>query len=296
MKCKTAPVLDRIISVCCARDLPTARIGIKQMLKYQSFKQYIYAVPSSDIHVFKDAMPASIEVVDERELSEGWDIRKITSALPKQLGWRAGWYLQQFIKINAARLGGTTLIWDADTVLLRNLEIGDPNRKIFLYSGTENHHPYFKTIEKILGLTKKSSRSFIAQCMPVKSIWANSMIEVIERRCNRPWIEAILAEIPGGHPCEFSEYETIGTFVAHHYPEEAQFNNIQWSRFGTRIIDGPERLTNLKELYLSRIYNFIAFEATQKSDSLLSKKFELARTAWHQIKNISESQTPKSVV
>jgi hypothetical protein len=273
--------LDRIVSVCIARDLPTAAIGVREMLVRLQPRQYLYAVPKADMPTFRNAMPSAIDIVDEREFMEGWDLKKVHSVLPPPVSWRAGWYLQQFVKINASRLSGTTLIWDADTVPLRNLTVGDSQTRISLYSGNEYHAPYFKTINALLGLERISRRSFIAQCMHVKSTWTNGLVEEIQNRSGRHWIEAVLSTLPGNHPCEFSEYETIGTFVAHYHPDEAVFNNVRWSRFGNRLIADPSDLTPSKKRYFGLIYNYIAFEPTLRNEAGARHAAELLRAVWH---------------
>lgn len=82
---------------------------------------------------------------------------------------RCGWYFQQLIKLYAAstipELKHNYLVWDADTILLRDTSFVCRNRALFSYSD-QHHVPYFKHMQKLSPfLTRETRKSGICNYM-----------------------------------------------------------------------------------------------------------------------------------
>lgn len=255
--------LARVVSVVCGKDLATWRVVSRQLLENVAAGAYEVVVPRSDLHAFDRDTPSAFRIVPEEEHLGGHSLQSIARALPSPVRDRAGWYLQQFVKLGACSIGdsdATNLIWDGDTVPLRRLDFFDATGELRFYASGEYHRPYFDTIERILGLRRATDRSFIAQCMPTRPKWVRGMIAEIERRSARSWIDAVLSSVPGLDASEFSEYESLGQFVTHRHHGEAAFCDRAWHRYGNSLIGGVECLDSKTIEKLSSRFDFISFE------------------------------------
>lgn len=255
--------LARVVSVVCRTDIDTWRVVSRQVLEHIAADEYIVAVPRAQRSEFEAATPAAYNVVPEDAYLEGHTLESIRNSLPDAARGRAGWYLQQFVKIGACSLGqddSVNLIWDGDTVPLRRLRFIDDDRRLSFYTSSEHHAPYFSTLERLLGLTRAVDVSFIAQCMPVRARWVRELTAEIEARSSRQWIDAILACICGESPSEFSEYETLGQFVFQKYSGAQKLSDRPWHRFGNSLLGGIDQLTSERISLLAAEYDFVSFE------------------------------------
>ena len=264
---------DKVISVCEKKDIEVWKVASEQLIKKIKSKKYIVIVPQSEIRLFRSASPSEYEVVDENKYTTNFlhrlEIHKKSSKS------NIGWYIQQFIKLSALSEFGEdeiALIWDADTVPLKNIEF-EKDGKIVFYKGKEYHKPYFETIKKILNLEKQNNYSYIAQCMPCKGKWIKSLIETIEASGNE-WQEAIINSIDFSQASSFSEYETLGTFIEHNFIDEIKITDQTWQRYGNGLIGGPANLRYFSKI-LSRKYDFVSFEKWDKPYSYYKKYLKI---------------------
>jgi hypothetical protein len=185
--------------------------------------------------------------------------------LPRQ-PQRAGWYLQQFLKLSFGQYAGVFryLIWDADTVLLKPIEFFD-GEMVLLNRAREFNKPYFDTFERLLGYAAPLKSSVISQYAPIESAHVGEMQNQIESRHGREWIEAVLAGLPGDFQSEFSEYETYGNFLASRYPHKIRLVRHKWLRYGADVVGNVETqsLEALKRKFAR--YSYVAFERHQSS-------------------------------
>lgn len=172
----------------------------------------------------------AISIRDEREVELGIDRAAIERHLADRGAdpRRAGWYLQQFLKLAAAARPGASwrLVWDGDTLPLRPLRfLSDevPPRPL-LAPRVELHPPYFKAIDRLLGPGPLVSYSFIHEHLLMRQDLAARLIaELAGPREHRtaPWPMRVLEAIDDEDlfPSGFSEFETYGTFVHRLDPE-----------------------------------------------------------------------------
>jgi hypothetical protein len=257
-------MLAAVIIVTCARDLPVNLISIPAVLQYIRASTYAIVVPHADLPRFRAVLPGEVTVIAEESLLGDWTIQKIAESLPQGVATRAGWYLQQLLKLEAVRQMMTTseaLIWDGDTVPMRPMIFKDAAGRIGFYVGREHYGPYFDTTRRLLGMERAVPHSFIAQCMCVRVSWIQELLEKIEQRTGKGWIDAILSSIPGKSPSEFSEYETIGTFVATTHRPDIFINPRPWFRWGMALFGGIDGVTAIGLQHLSRSYDYVALES-----------------------------------
>jgi hypothetical protein len=160
------------------------------------------------------------------------------------LKYRAGWFLQQFIKMGCAQeiesLSENYLVIDSDVVFLKQITFFR-NGKTFLTRGNENHQPYLNLYERLFDKTSDRSISFVAHHMMINKFIMIEIIKTIENKLGKRWYDAILESL---YKSEYmlSEYEIYGHYLMNKYPDKLKIRrlcNIQ--RF---------KLTSVIKLYL----------------------------------------------
>jgi hypothetical protein len=251
-----------VITVSCDRDLAVNRLSIPAVLRQIRASSYTLVVPGADVPRFKAALPGEVHTIAEEAVLD-WSIERIAQALPPAVAGRAGWYLQQFLKIEVIRQfagAAEALIWDGDTIPLRPMNFKDSDGRIGFYVGRERHEPYFETLRWLLGLGRVIPKSFIAQCMYVRVGWVHALLAKIEERTGKAWIEAVLTCVQGKDSSEFSEYETLGTYAMTAFAAEVFINHRPWYRWGMAHFGGIDRVNPAGLEKLSRAYDYVALE------------------------------------
>lgn len=262
-------VVERVISVCEARDIDVWRVASRRIIRHIAANSYQLICPDAQIAEFGAATAAGWEITGESRFSGNCRLEMIGERVVGENLNRRHWLFQQFLKINA--IAGSSLddrdlvvIWDADTVPLRDIGFVDPVAgRVLYYHGKEFHRPYFETIRSLFGLERLADVSFIAQCLPVRAGCVREMLREIEDGFSMSYVEAVLRLLPGKSGSEFSEYETIGTWLLKHHPEEIVFRERnRWLRSGSSIFGS--RLSSPMARWLFRLlalrYDFVAIE------------------------------------
>jgi hypothetical protein len=231
---------DVVISVCAMKTMKTWIKASQNIPNYIKSKRYIVVVPQKDLEFFEAITPSIIEVLSENSLASEFDKEYIMEHVQKSYRTRSvAWYYQQFLKIKALQKFTNSdedllLVWDADTVPLKAIPYINDG-KLAYCKATENHAPYFETINYLLGYGKVVRESFVSQNFPIYGKWVNEFIDYIEKKHNANWYDAILkVSEEQSHSLEFSEYETLGSFIAKNYPNDFTFQECEWERYGKR--------------------------------------------------------------
>ena len=212
------------------RDYSFLKTTIRYVYKYLTPRR-IYII--TDFR-FKRFLPKVIlsddncVIVDENTLLDGLNLEKLKILFSK-LGrntMKSGWYFQQLLKMAFALSDYCDtdyyLSWDSDTVPLRKIDFFNQNGNPFFTMKSEHHAPYFVAIEKLLGIKRTNSLSYIAENMMFKksimielinSIQSNTLLE------GNTWYEKIIyaLEPENVSPMGFSEFETYGNYCFNHY-------------------------------------------------------------------------------
>ena len=255
-------IIHSVISVCCFRDIGVWTVAAPKIISNIEAENYYVVVPSGDVAKFQEISPIEYIVLNEEEVFPYESINSIAEKLPHSYKYRAGWYLQQLIKLAAleylqAEDDQLMLVWDADTVPLKKLTFFKDGRCLYFMS-TETHPPYFISLSRLLNLNKLVNFSFIAQCFVIKKKWISEFISELEELHEIKWFEAILDKSDLSHPSGFSEYETLGNWLMVRHKSEIAFDPSKWERFGSSKCG----LKNVEEFRLNHPnISFISFES-----------------------------------
>lgn len=126
------------------------------------------------------------QLIDENTMVAGLSFNEVFGYLKKK-GCdsvnKVGWYFQQFLKLAFALTSyckGYYLTWDSDTLPISELHFFQDGQPLFTMK-KEYHRPYFNTLQRLIGLDKTSSKSFIAEHMIFKPEFVCEMIEEISQ-------------------------------------------------------------------------------------------------------------------
>ena len=185
---------------------------------------YTVVVPDAEVLDFKRVTAKPFQVQPESV----YLAREMRVYLETAMGGarpeRVGWYLQQLLKLEAVRRiaqsGSHAIIWDADNVPLRRLELFRSGKIPLLLKGSnlDVHLPYYQHIHDLLGLDRLQPNSFIAQAMPVDPRWIDKLVSLIEARHKKLWWQALVDTTDFNEKSGFSEYEILGSIAFHFYP------------------------------------------------------------------------------
>lgn len=261
--------IKRVVSVCEKKDIRVWKIASGRIIRNIAAESYQLICPDSQIGEFMGQTHPGWEIVGESQYSADCAAEMIRTKVSGENASRVNWLFQQFVKLNAIARSeldesDIVLIWDADTVPLRRLSFVNPTSgALMFYHSRERHEPYFRTISALLGFGRQTEVSFIAQCFPVRAGWVREMLGEIEARSGKPYVEAVLGCLPGESGAEFSEYETIGSWLIRHHPGEIEFRNgNRWLRDGSSVLPAdPSGATGRIMLHaMAAMFDFVAIE------------------------------------
>jgi hypothetical protein len=264
-----APRFDLILMML-RRDLPLIADHLP-LLKVQLNPDRIRVITSSanltspEIARLRDQ---GCDILDEDEVVPGLNL-PVVAHLIHQLGGdpgRAGWYFKQTLNLAYCSVASPFdyyLTWDADTLPLRPMEFFDAEGRVCYTRKTENHRPYFETIERLLGLKKVVDFSFICEHMMFEKAIGRELIAAIlgdHSGDGFRFAQTILSAVDWKTSgfTGFAEYETYGTFAHAHHPDRVTFRNLPSLRKGTEFYD--RRLPDRDLFALSRRYSWCSFE------------------------------------
>lgn len=262
MNLPPSSLIDELACVCCKRDALTWRVASQYIVRFIVAKRYKVYVPDGEVDFFKSISPNIFEVVGESIFTQHFST-ELKRRLPTRIADQFGWYLQQFIKlyaIGACKPSGLVLIWDADTVPIRPLNFIDTQGRLIYYQSDEHHPPYFETISRLLGLEKKVNFSYISQCFVLRVSWFENFCRQLEERYQTGWVDALLNSIDFEEGNGFSEYETLGTFISHHYPDQITYSENKWLRLGNSTLGHIAFLNDRVIAGDLHDYDFVSFE------------------------------------
>ena len=254
-----------VVTTCRSRNLPALCLAAERLRLLVPFKKLHVITARRNFRKFANALGGQVSLLDEDSLIPGLTLR-LLKTVPQPLLTRYGWYFQQLLKFQFAfqdEADDHYLIWDADTVPLREMNFFDDQGRMIFTIADWHNQAYFDTYEKLLGEHPHREFSFITQHMIVRKSVLREMLGLIERRFAGPenWAWKIMRNLGGEGYKRFSEYETYGHFIKNHYPQLAIYRRLPWlHEGGTRIGLKPTAgdLDQLKEHYY-----FVAFEAYQ---------------------------------
>ena len=140
---------------------------VKSMMDEMGISDKFAFVDENSIIPFDDVKKIIEDVFGGREVSRGF----------------VGWYYQQFLKMQYARICNDEfyLSWDGDTIPVRKIEMENEEGKPYIDWKRECNPVYFKTMGKLFpGMTKVMEPSFIAEHMLFSKDIMIKMLDQIE--------------------------------------------------------------------------------------------------------------------
>lgn len=184
--------------------------------------------------------------------------------LPRGL---AGWYYQQFLKMEYARRCEDRyyMSWDGDTVPCREFSMFAADKKPYFDLKHEYCDEYFVTMKALdPRLGKTIDKSFISEHMLFDCGYMKEMLEKIESRNDilgeKFWekiFHAVRLEFIQEN--SFSEFETYGTYMSVYHPDVYAFRNWHSFRYGGYYFH-PEQMSERDYQWLGKDFFAISFE------------------------------------
>lgn len=263
-----------------ARDISHFLKYVDLFFKYLPIRE-ICIIGNSEV---RDLVPQEkkFSFIDEGELIDIPNLQKCyqKKQFPTIYNSKFGWYLQQFIKIVYSKrcTDDYYLLWDSDTVPLREVELFDKLGKPYFDYKTEYHKPYFETIALLFtGLSKQIDYSFISEHMLINTSFMQALIKEVEDNDNlngcgfeEKVINSMSVDIESG--CSFSEFETYGNYVFAKFPDSYSLRRWRSLRYGGFYFN-PNNIQSNDILWLSKWYDAISFEKKH----VLSFEFNIVR-------------------
>lgn len=254
--------IDNVFIFCSYRDIAVLNISIPKIIECIDARTFTIICDGKDkkkLHFFKKY---NVKILTDQEILR--EKIKFLNVRNKKL---YDWYKQQIVKFEICLKGNPneiSLLWDGDTIPLKKMNFFYRERLIYIKS-PEYYEPYFNSIKKLIGLSKRNNFSFIAQCFVLKNIWIKLLIQIIEKRSKKNYISAIIDLINKDKDCAFSEYETIGSFIYKYFYSELQPTTMFWTRYGYSLFRHPKNVNKL-----SSKLSFVSFEWWDKKNFIIS--------------------------
>jgi hypothetical protein len=267
------------------RDVEKLAFGMPLLRRYLSPSRTVFVaskacltcLESAGIPQEGDLTIPEDEILGGLQLSFVRELLKARGADPR----RCGWYFKQLVifayaaRPEAAEL---YLVWDADTVPLREMSFFDQEGRVIFDVAPDLHLPYFETMKNMIGVERQVDYSFISDHMLLEKKIALALIdrivggqvptgEVLARKA----LSAISDEGLIGS-CGFSEYETYGNFVAANFPDRFVVRQSSRTRMGSSFFGLPPSRTGLFALSLK--YSWANFESPTLADRSLRRRLK----------------------
>ena len=242
------------------------RQTVSALIKHANPAGIYVVVPGGQLEAFQARLKDRVILVPEGDVLPEWPLASVKSMLPKQPA-RAGWYLQQFLKLSFGKYAGVAryVIWDADTVMLQP-PVLERSGRVVMNTAKEYHQPYFDTFRRLFGVAPTLPHSMISQYMLIDSAVCLQMQQnICARGQGVDWIEVLLRGLPGASISEFSEYETYANYLAHINPIGVELQTRKWFRYGSEIFPDQESasLEQIEKRFAG--YGYVVFERHRSS-------------------------------
>ncbi|MCR5216693.1 MAG: DUF6492 family protein [Lachnospiraceae bacterium] len=248
---------------------------MEQLVRYLPVRKIIY-IGSVEVGEYVSESPwkDNLGFINENDLipfSQVYDcMTKIMEpllqgrALPRGI---VGWYYQQFLKMEYARVSDHPyyMTWDGDTLPCGAFSMFSADGRPYFDMKHEYCEEYFVTMTKLFpDLHKLLDKSFISEHMLFSCVYMKALMEELEERKDlegEHFWEKILHSIRLEHIQEssFSEFETYGTYMMTRHPEVYEYRNWHSFRYGGYFFR-PEEMKEQDYQWLGKDFFAISFE------------------------------------
>ena len=287
MMSEASPRPFDIVTACRLKDLPALRLAWPRLQEFIPHRRLFVFTSRANLGMFRKKLGSGVEVVDEDQVVPNMTLSQLRQAgrLPG-FPAGAGWYFQQFLKYSYPCLEPNAshyLIWDADTIPLRPIEVFSkegkallapasldaaeplPGQRVdrqtlnLLRQATRLHAEYFDNYQWLVGEEPDRGCSFISQHMPIRVDCLKSLLCRIEGHCQgkESWAWKIVQNLKGNSQNLFSEYEFYAQFALEHFPQSHQVRTLSWRR-GGRLPKGSAACEQLRKW--GEHFDFVSLE------------------------------------
>jgi hypothetical protein len=224
-----------VISLCTLDHADVWKLTSKLLPRFLEADRFIVYVPDNQVSEFRTITDNRIEVLSEKLLGEQYAENLEQQICLTGNSKRYQWYLQQFYKIEAILKADSqsVVIWDADCVPVQHLKLfGDNGDPIYMQASQEFNYVYFETIEKMLDIQRVQDFSFIIPGFPISKEWVTDFAQYFRDKHGINWYDSIIENTPFERMSGFSEFETLGTWIADKYPNSWSKVDVRWERLG----------------------------------------------------------------
>ena len=265
-----------VISVCAIQHADVWSLTSRLLPNFIQADDFTVYVPDAQLDAFIEITNPVVRVLPESILDTGYVGALQLQTESQGNSSRFGWYLQQFLKIEALLRSESNrlVIWDADCVPVKNVTLFDESKRPVYMEADEYHEEYFSMIERLLGMSRVQSSSFIIPGFPIMKSWLSEFVDAVETRNHGlNWSDSIIASTHLGTQSGFSEFETLGTWIANSYPGQYSRSKVAWerlgqSRFGLASSFGPEEVVDLGKIEKLDIISFENWDKRTTKKSL----------------------------
>lgn len=151
---------------------------------------------------------------------------------------RTGWYRQQFVKLFQNVTGDEYLVTEADNIYNQKVNIIEDGKPVFLFGKDQNHVPYYKIMQKLLGYGREYNYSFINEVMYIKRDYVKELVALTG--LNKYGFFELFAnelnKIQEASGC--SDYDLYGNFVVKYHQDEYLYKHVK-----TVVLSKPKEWT-----------------------------------------------------
>jgi hypothetical protein len=238
-------MIDFVIP-CHPKDFPSLKLSVMGILKNISSCNRLFVVskenPNLDnvIHIPEDNYFSYITI---------GRIEQIWKTKNPSLTYRSKWIYQQLLKLLTVKvienLTESFVLVDADTIFLRDV-LFDNNK--FNYSKVEDYHkPYHNPTCNLLNIKNTIGFSTIAHHCIFHKEKITKMIDEIENRFNKTFVDIILDIIDYDEASCLSEWDLYANYMILNFPEMCQQRQLFWEDIS--FIPVKSHLDEFKEHY-----------------------------------------------
>ncbi len=272
-------------------NIPTINENISQFEKYYSNLKIFIICPKKQKKYFeKNITYKFCKIINEEDIISIKEFKKISNkyfkknSYYKEIQNRLSWYYQQILKLSFLIKFTSTnkeqiLMWDADTILIKNFKFFENGKSIKYGTTSEFHRAYFLTNKNILKKLPNYYLAFTNQFIALTPAESNFLIKKLNNYKKKNsklsiWItHIVMSSISNVHKkfngSMFSEQELIGhSSLLYDYNKQKLIHGLRSGLNG--------KLTNFqKKIAILLGYNYLSYEHTHQninSQNMLKRK------------------------
>ena len=267
-----------VVILATKKDLGLLKLTVPYVLTNLNPKK-IYVVASEEIQNDVELIPGVV-YYNESSVYQDLSYQRVENIIFRISGERkrAGWYLQQFIKLAWAYVTDDEeyVVIDSDTFPLNPINFYSKDGKYLFTEKVEFNKPYFDTITNLFGEKIKSFAgfSFVAEHMMFNKKYVLEMLGyIIENEALRGnnFFEKILYAVDPNEILHsgFSEFETYGNFMLTFHADEIRMRKLRTLREAVFVLGSTPSQMQLQ--WAAKDYDIISIELPNYKKTLLTR-------------------------